>query len=71
MANIDNIGNLNRRLARENILYLGRGENGQHRGEGILEILRGFPIDDDDIEEQENQRVQIQEERKVADNLVL
>ena len=53
MSNNDNIGNLHRRLARENILYLGRGE-GIHRGEGILEILRGFPIDEDDIEEQEN-----------------
>lgn len=59
MANNNvNEGNLNRRLAaRGDILYLGRAENGLHRGEGILEILRGFPIDEDDIEEQENQRV--------------
>ena len=57
MAHNHNIGNLERRLARENILYLGRAENGLHGREGILEILRGFPIEEDDIEEQENKRV--------------
>lgn len=54
MSNNEIIGNLNRRLAREHILYLGGAENGQNRGDGILEILRGFPIDEDDLEEQEN-----------------